>query len=101
MDKIEFLNLSLWTSFMIDYLDRTQVITGTDEIKRSQYADTLPVSVNTLAVLKTKGILRAKIRPFSATWGLPKCCETYGDGDPIVSVFMQKRKYATRVMPGE
>jgi hypothetical protein len=86
---------------MIDYLYRTQVIAGTDEIRKSQNADTLPASNNVQDALKTKGVLRAKIRPFNVTWGSPKCRETYGDGGPIVSVFIYKREYTTRVMPGE
>jgi hypothetical protein len=101
MDKIVILNLSLWTNYMIDYLYRTQVITGTDEIRRSRYSDTLPVSKDVLVVSKTKGVLRTKTRQFKATWGLPKCRETYGNGDLIVSAFMLKREYTTRVMPSE
>jgi len=101
MNKMIILNLSLWMSFMFDYLYRMQVITGTDEIIRSRYSDTLPVSNNVLYTLITKGVLRTKTRPFNATWGLPKCREIYGDGNPIVSVSIIKRGYTTSVMLSE
>jgi hypothetical protein len=101
MDKIKILNPSLWTNFMIDYLYRLQVIIGADEIRRSQYSDTSPISVGALAASKTKGVLRTKIRQFNATRGLPKCRKAYGDGDPIVLASTIKCGYTTRVMPSE
>jgi hypothetical protein len=70
---------------MIGYFYHNRILVITDEIRRSQKADTLITPLDILNISKTKGALRTKIQQYNATWGLPKCREVYGDGDPIVS----------------
>lgn len=101
MSKMLILNLSLRTVHITEYYHHERVFVTTDEIRKSQEADTLVTSKDMPAISKTKGVLRTKIQRYKVTWGLPKYCKVYGDGDSIVAVSTQKRRYTTRVMSCE
>lgn len=101
MSKIFILNLSLWANFMIGYFYHNRILVITDEIRKSQKADTLITPLDIFNISKTKGALRTKIQQYNATWGLPKCREVYGDGDPIVSDSILNYGNTTKVMFSE